>query len=148
MELVAPGALFGMMAVLERKPYPVTTACIHPSEAYRIGVEDFGDLMKRHPDFGRAVYQEMGLHLRHSQDLRALAKAPAERRVMYILWMLHGSIGRELPILREDVAELAGTSQETAIRVLIELRRKKLIASRWKRITVLHPERLKVLAGS
>jgi len=148
MELIVPGGLFGMIAVLERKPYPVSALCIQDSEAYRIGVADFDDLMKRHPDFAQAIYSEIGTHLRHSQALRALAKEPAEKRIMYILWLLSGSVGRELPILREDIAEMAGTSQETAIRTLVELRRKKLVSSRWKRVTVLEPERLKALSES
>lgn len=148
MELIVPGGLFGMIAVLERKPYPVTAVCIQDSEVYRIGVADFEDLMKRHPEFAREVYQEIGRHLRHGQTLRSLVKEPAEKRIMYILSMLSGLIGKELPIRREDVAEMAGTSQETAIRCMIALRRKKLISSRWKSITVLEPERLKALSES
>ncbi len=148
MELIVPGGLFGMIAVLERKPYPVTAVCIQDSEVYRIGVADFDDLMKRHPEFAREVYQEIGQHLRHGQHLRSLAKEPAEKRITYILYMLSGLMGKELPILREDVAEMSGTSHETAIRCIIALRRKKLISSRWKRLTVLDPERLKALSES
>jgi CRP-like cAMP-binding protein len=147
MELIAPGGFFGMIAVLERKPYPVTAVCIHDSEAYRISVADFEDLMKRHPEFAREVYQEIGRHLRHGQTLRSLSKEPAEKRIAYILWMLSAVIGKELPILREDVAEMAGTSAETAVRCMIELRRKKLISSRWKRITILDAQGLKDLSG-
>lgn len=148
MELIAPGGLFGMIAVLERKPYPVSAVCIQDCEVYRIGVADFEDLMKRHPDFAREVYQEIGRHLRHGQTLRSLAKEPAEKRITYILWMLSQLVGKDLPILRGDIAEMAGTSEETAIRCLIDLRRRKLISSRWKRITVLQPERLKALSES
>lgn len=148
MELIVPGGLFGMIAVLERKPYPVTAVCIQDSEAYRIGVADFDDLMKRHPDFSHEIYHVIGQHIRHSYALRALAKEPSEMRIMHILWLLSCCIGRELPILREDIAEMAGTTQETAIRCLINLRKKKLINSRWKRITVLEPERLKALSES
>lgn len=147
MELIAPGGFFGMIAALERKPYPVTAVCILDSEVYRISVADFDDLMKRHVEFSRAVYQEIGSHLRHGQTLRSLTKEPAEKRIAYILWMLSRLVGKDLPILREDVAEMAGTSAETAVRCMIELRRKKLIASRWKRITILDAERLMALSG-
>lgn len=146
MELIAPGGLFGMIAVLERKAYPVGAVCIQDSEAYRIGVADFEDLMKRHPEFAREVYSEIGRHLRDSQALRALAKESAEKRIMYILSILSESVGKDLPILREDIAEMAGTSLETAIRTLVDLRKQKLISSRWKRITVLRPDRLRELS--
>lgn len=146
MQIVPPGTLFGMMAVLDRKAYPVTAVCLRDSEVYRIPTADFEDLLKRHADFSREVFSEMGEHLRQSQALRALSKEPAEKRIMYILWLLSGSVGAELPLLREDIAEMAGTTQETAIRALAGLRRKKLIASRWKSITVLQPEKLKALS--
>lgn len=146
MELIAPGTLFGMIAVLDRKSYPVTAQCVAPSEAYRIATADFDDLMKRYPDFAREVYAEVGRHLRDGQALRAMNKEPAERRIMFILWLLSQSVGKELPVRREDIADMAGTTPETAIRALAELREKKLIAARWKKITVLQPARLKALS--
>lgn len=146
MEIIVPGRLFGMIALMDRKSYPVSAVCIQDSEAYRIRAADFDELLKKHPDFSREVYSEIGSHVRHSQDLRALAREPADKRIAYILWLLSQSVGKDLPILREDVAEMAGTTQETAIRVLVDLRKKKLIASRWKRITVENPARLKAIA--
>lgn len=147
MEIIVPGRLFGMIALMDQKSYPVSTVAIQDSEAYKIRAPDFDELLKKHPDFSREVYSEIGSHLRHSQDLRALAREPAEKRIAYILWLLSQSIGKDLPILREDVAEMAGTTHETAIRTLIDLRKKKLIASRWKRITVIEQQRLKAFSG-
>lgn len=146
MQVVVPGTLFGMIAVMDRRAYPVSALALRESEAYRIGTADFDDLLKRHPDFAQETFAEVGRHLRHSQALRALAKEPVEKRVMYVLWMLSESVGRELPVLREDIAEMVGSTAETAIRVLVALRKRKLIDSRWKSITVLAPQRLKALS--
>ncbi|MBI4425456.1 MAG: Crp/Fnr family transcriptional regulator [Elusimicrobia bacterium] len=146
MQLIVPGMLFGMIAVLDAKSYPVSALCLHESEAYRIPTPDFQELLAKHPDFSREVFSQVGQHVRHSQALRSLSQEPVERRIMYILWVLSESIGRELPVLREDIAEMAGTTQETAIRTLAALRRKKLISSRWKSITVLEASKLKALS--
>ena len=146
MQIIAPGTLFGMIAVMDKKTYPVTALSLRESEAYRIPTADFDELLKKHADFAQEVFSEVGQHVRHSQALRALAKEPVDKRIMYILWLLSASIGRELPILREDIADMAGTSQETAIRALVALRRKKLISSKWKSITVLQPDKLKALS--
>lgn len=146
MEIIVPGRLFGMIALMDRKAYPVSTICIQDSEAYRIRAPDFEELLNKQPRFSRAVYSEIGSHLRHAQDLRALHREPAGKRIAYILWLLSQSIGKELPIRREDVAAMAGTTHETAIRELAELRDKKLLSSRWKRITILDPARLKALS--
>lgn len=146
MQIIAPGHLFGMLAVMDEKSYPVSAVCVHDCEAYFIREADFSGLLARHPAFSKAVYAEMGLHLRHGQALRALAKEPADRRIAFLLWLLSGTMGRELKLRREDIAEMAGTTAATATRVLIGLRAKKLIAARWKRITIEKPGPLKAYA--
>lgn len=146
MQVVAPGTLFGMIAVLDAKAYPVTAICLRDCEAYRIPTPDFRELLAKHPDFSREVFADVGRHVRHSQALRALAKEPVEKRVLYILWALSTSIGPELPLLREDIAEMAGTTQATAIRVLAALRRRRLVATRWKGVTVLDAKALEAAA--
>lgn len=143
LEIVVPGHLFGMMAALDHRPYPVDAVCLQDSEAYRIRIEDFSELLRRHPPFSQAVYAEVGDHLRHSQALRSMVKETAERRIGYILWLLSLTLGPEMRLGREEVAEMAGTTVETAIRTLGHLRKAGLIDARWKRIKVLKPESLR-----
>lgn len=143
LEIVVPGHLFGMMAALDQRPYPVDAVCLQDSEAYRIRIADFSELMRRHPPFSQAVYVEVGDHLRHSQALRSMVKETAERRIGYILWMLSLTLGPEMRLGREEVAEMAGTTVETAIRTLGHLRKAGLIDARWKRIKILKPASLR-----
>ncbi|MDE2491374.1 MAG: Crp/Fnr family transcriptional regulator [Elusimicrobia bacterium] len=143
LEIIVPGHLFGMMPVLDRRPYPVDAVCLQDCEVYRIRAADFAELLRRHPPFSQAVYGEVGEHLRHSQALRALVKEPAERRISYILWLLSSTLGPEMHLGREEVADMAGTTVETAIRVLGRLRADGLIEARWKRIKVLKPDALR-----
>ncbi|MBI3565794.1 MAG: Crp/Fnr family transcriptional regulator [Elusimicrobia bacterium] len=143
LEIIVPGHLFGMMAALDKRPYPVDAVCLQDCEIYRVRTADFAELMRRHPPFSEAVFAEVGEHLRHSQALRAMAKEPAERRIGYILWMLSLSLGPDMRLGRDDVAEMAGTTVETAIRVLGRLRAAGLVEARWKRVKVLKPEVLR-----
>ncbi|MHB2026139.1 MAG: Crp/Fnr family transcriptional regulator [Elusimicrobiota bacterium] len=147
MEIIVPRGLFGMIAAMDQKTYPVSAVCIRDSEAYEIPRADFEELLKNHSDFSRAVYSEIGEHLRHSQALRALARESADKRMAYILYLLSMSVGKDIAVRREDIAEMTGATQETAIRVLSEFRRRKLIASGWKRISVLQAEKLKALSS-
>lgn len=147
LEIVVPGHLFGMMAALDKRPYPADAVCLQDSEVYRIRAADFAELMRRHPPFSQAVYAEVGDHLRHSQALRSMVKESAERRIGYILWMLSLALGPEMRLGREEVAEMAGTTVETAIRTLGNLRKTRLIDARWKRIKILNPEALRDGAG-
>ncbi|MDE2489719.1 MAG: Crp/Fnr family transcriptional regulator [Elusimicrobia bacterium] len=147
MELIAPGQLFGMIAVMDDKPYPVSALPIAPSEAYRIPARTFAALLAAHPDFSRRVYASVGEHLRQAQALRAISGEKVERRVARVLLTLAESMGEVLRLRREDVAELAGCLPETAIRTLADFRRKGLISSGYKRLTLLDRRRLKALAG-
>ncbi len=148
MEIIAPGQLFGMIAVMDNKPYPVSAVPLCESEAYQIPGGIFTVLMKEHPDFSKQVYSSIGDHLRQAQTLRALASEPVKRRVAHILCTLFGSMGKDLAIRREDIGELAGCTPETAIRTLAAFRKKSWISSGWKRITVLEPDALRRLAGN
>ena len=143
LEIIVPGHLFGMMPALDKRPYPVDAVCLQDSEVYRIRTADFAELLRRHQPFSQAVYGEVGDHLRHSQALRAMVKEPAERRIGYILWMLSLNLGADMRLGREEVAEMAGTTVETAIRVLGRLRAARLIDARWKRLKILKPEALR-----
>lgn len=143
LEIIVPGHLFGMMPALDKRPYPVDAVCLQDSEIYRIRTADFAELLRRHAPFSAAVYAEVGDHLRHSQALRSMVKEPAERRIGYILWMLSLTLGAEMRLGREEVAEMAGTTVETAIRVLGRLREARLLDARWKRIKILKPTALR-----
>lgn len=147
MEIVVPGSLFGMIAVMDDKPYPVSAVPLKDSEAYRIPAALFADLLRRHAEFSREVYAEVGSHLRHAHAMRALAKEPVAKRVAFILCLLHRTMGPELTVRREEIAEMASCTQETAIRVLAAFKKKRLVSSGWKRITILDCARLKALSG-
>jgi CRP-like cAMP-binding protein len=147
MEIIGPGQLFGMIAVMDDKPYPVSAIPLSASKVYRIPAQLFSALLSAHPDFSKHVFAAVGEHLRQSQDLRSLAGETVERRVAHVLLVLSQSMGAVLPVRREDIAEIAGCSQETAIRTIADLRKKGLVSTGWKRVTLLDPRRLKALTA-
>ncbi|MFI5345487.1 MAG: Crp/Fnr family transcriptional regulator [Elusimicrobiota bacterium] len=145
MEIIAPGQFFGMIAVMDGKPYPVSALPMSDAEAYRIPAPVFASLMAEQPHFSKQVYARLGDHLRQSQALRALSAETVERRIAHVLLVLSESMGKVLPVRREDIAEIAGCSQETAIRTLAAFRKSGIIATGWKRVTILKEGRLRKL---
>lgn len=146
MEIIAPGQLFGMIAVMDKKPYPVSAIPLKKSEVYRVPAPLFASLMAEFPEFSKVVYASVGDHLRQSQTLRSLAGESVDVRVARVLLTLSESIGDELPVRREEIAELAGCTTETAIRTLAAFRKKRWIASGWKRLSVLDAPALRALS--
>lgn len=147
LEIIAPGGFFGMIAAMDGKPYPVSAVALGACDAYRIPAKDFAALADAQPRFSRHVYAWLGGHLRRAQALRALSSEPVPRRIAHVLGVLVESMGNVLTIRREDVAEIAGCTNETAIRALADFRKSGLIATGWKRVTILDPKRLEALAA-
>jgi len=145
MEIIGPGQLFGMIAVMDDKPYPVSAVPLRESEAYRIPAKLFRSLLDEFPEFSKVVYSAVGDHLRQAQVLHSLAGETVQRRIAHILNLLDASIGKEIAIRREEIAELANCTTPTAIRTLAHFRKKGWISSGWKRITVLKPDALRRL---
>src|SRR5690242_19417820 len=51
MEIIVPGGLFGMAAVLDKKPFPVSTRTLSNAEIYSIPANVFDGMLKTYPAF-------------------------------------------------------------------------------------------------
>jgi CRP/FNR family transcriptional regulator len=60
--------------------------------------------------------------------------------------MLHDKLGPELPFTRQEIADMSGTTVETAIRTMGRLTEEGVIKSTRGRITVVNEERLSQLS--
>lgn len=137
MDLITPGRLCGAIALLDKRPYPLTVIALQNSAVLEMSASMFDSLMGAHSAFAQSVHQEMGDHLRHAQSMRALATEPVERRVAHLLSLLLPETGAEVRLRREDIAELVGCIPETAIRVLADFNRRGILRTGWKRITLM-----------
>lgn len=69
-----------------------------------------------------------------------------EHRVCVVLYMLYGKFGCDLNFTCSEIAELAGTTTETVIRVVSKLKKNRIVASTRKRIEILNPDEIKMLS--
>jgi len=85
------------------------------------------------------VIADLGTRLRSSaEQIRSLAVERVEQRIARVLLKLAESAGSdtpegrviEMPLTRQDVADMTGTTVETAIRVMSKFRRQELIKTR------------------
>jgi CRP/FNR family transcriptional regulator len=109
------------------------------------------DLVRRNPTASLNLIDTLGREVRLSYSERTgLAYSAVRARMARLLALLtrtHGIPGGDgiridLPLSREEFAEMIGTAPETAIRLLSEFRRQHLVRLDGKRIRVLDPERL------
>ena len=139
LELLGPGEIFGGVAVIEKRPYPASAQATEPTVVLKIPADPVIALAERHPAFIKEMALMIGRRLRAAHDsVTSLAVDPVEARLAATLLRLakregtRSDKGVTLPfhLTRQSLADMTGTTVETAIRIL----------SRWLRDGVLEDD--------
>lgn len=142
-----PGEMFGEVAVFEGKPYPASAQAVGQALVLGIARREFLAFLSAHPEVALRIVLVLGGRLREAQGrLKDLAGERVEQRLAGILLMLHSKLGPRLPFTRQEVADMAGTTAETAIRFIGRLREGRIVETGRGQITILDERKLKLLA--
>ncbi|MBI4282963.1 MAG: Crp/Fnr family transcriptional regulator [Chloroflexi bacterium] len=142
-----PGEIFGGVAVFENKPYPASAQAVAETRVVCIEREKLLSFLARHPQVSLRMINVLGERLREAQSrLRDLAGERVEQRLASVLVMLSAKSGTSLPFTRQELADMAGTTIETAIRVLSQFRERGIIRSARGKVIILDTEKLRLLS--
>jgi len=142
-----PGEMFGEVAVFENKPYPASAQAITETKVVGIKRDNFLSFLGKRPQVALSIINVLGGRLRDAQGrLRDLAGERVEQRVASVLLMLSLKLGLTLPFTRQEIADMVGTTTETAIRVMSHLRERGIIRSVRGTVIILDEEKLRVLS--
>jgi CRP-like cAMP-binding protein len=157
LELLGPGEAFGGVAVIERRPYPASAQATEATVVTRLPQDLVCALAERHPSIVRAMALLIGERLRAAHgSVASLAADPVEARLAAALVRIAEREGvREgaritLPfqLTRQSLADMTGTTVETAIRVLGRWQREGLIAEAAGHLVLPDPEAVRAIAES
>ena len=127
LDVVTPwDGVFGLSA-FSGGPYVATAVAATPVTALRIPAGGIRTLLQSHPRFSAAVTQLFNRRFHHIVAAYTIAFAPVDQRIASVLIRLEGEFGATLPLTRREIAELAGTTVETAIRVTNRWQREHLL---------------------
>lgn len=151
-----PGEIVGEVGVLVGDAYPATAQALELTVTLSLRRADYAELVRGHPDLAWALIEELGRRLQRAHEtIRSLAVEKVERRVARVLLRMANSAGERLeggavritiPLSRQDIADMAGTVLETAIRAMSKFQKQGLIETREGRIILLQPHQLVVIA--
>lgn len=142
-----PGEMVGEVAVFEGKPYPASAQAVSASKVLGISRQNFLDFLATHPKVALRIINILGGRLRDAQGrLKALAGERVEQRLAHILLMLASRMGSTLPFTRQELADMAGMTTETAIRVTSHLKERGIIRSVRGQLIILDETKLRALA--
>ncbi len=141
-----PGEIFGEAAVFENKPYPASAQAMRKTSLLCLGRDNFKTFIKKQPEVALKIINILSERLRMAQGrLRDIASGKVEQRLARMLLMLSIKMGDTLPFTRQEIAEMAGTTTETTIRVLSSLGKRNIIRSIRGKVIITDRERLKLL---
>ncbi len=142
-----PGEMFGEIAVFENKLYPASAQAVSETKVVRVKRDDFLSFLGNRPQVALKIINILGGRLRDAQNrLRDLAGERVEQRLASVLLMLSAKLGSTLPFTRQEVADMAGTTTETAIRVMSQLKDRGIIRSVRGEVIILDEGKLRLLS--
>jgi CRP/FNR family transcriptional regulator len=139
LEILGPGEPVGAVAVYERRPFPATAIALEPSGLISIPSREFFALLEKRPEITRRLLAGLTMRLMALNRRMADMTGSVEVRIARLFSTLAERIGEKtaegvfIPIAlsRQEVADLVGTTVETAIRIL----------SRWQKEGVVDTEK-------
>jgi CRP/FNR family transcriptional regulator len=155
LELLGPGEIFGGVAVIEKRPYPASAQATEPTVVLKIPADPMIALAERHPAFIKEMALMIGRRLRTAHDsVASLAVDPVEARLAATLLRLakregtRSDKGVTLPfhLTRQSLADMTGTTVETAIRILSRWLRDGLLGEDGDRLVLTDWEGLSAVA--
>jgi len=142
-----PGEMFGEVAVFENKPYPASAQAVAETKVLGIKRENLLAFLASRPEVALRIINVLGGRLREAQGrLRDFAGERVEQRLARTLLMLSAKLGYTLPFTRQEIADMAGTTTETAIRFMSRLKDGGIIRSVRGKTIILDETKLKLLS--
>ncbi len=151
LRFIGPGEMFGPMAVFEGQPYPVSAQAVRWCQALAWNGKTMAALMESCPRIALNALRDLSGRLRDLQECyRELATERVERRVAHALirlagwagWKTEDGVLIDMPLSRQDLAEMTGTTLYTVSRILSGWQRDGLLDLGRERVTILDSQGL------
>ena len=152
---VGPGEALGIIAALENTVYPLAAQAVEDCQALAWDSATLERLMERFP---RLAINGLRLVSQRWHELeeryRELATERVERRIAQTLLRLarqsgcriEGGVLIDLPLTRQDLAEMTGTTLYTVSRILSRWEQEQLVETGRERVLICYPHGLTRIA--
>lgn len=147
--IAGPGDLLGYRSLFAQEPYHATAEALEEATICCIDKNAFFPVLAKNPTLAINIIKKLSKELRAAEDLAtSIAQRSVRERMAELLLMLKETYGKpakkgiriSLELSREEMAEMIGITQETAIRLLSEFKQDGLIDVKDREITILKPD--------
>jgi CRP-like cAMP-binding protein len=154
LEVIMPGETFGGAGILF-PIHPATAVAMTDVAVLCLPRNEYLQLIRSFPEVALKIIGILGERLRAAMKMRALSAEHVDTRLAHILLKLADKIGVkvdegvriDMSLSRQDLADMAGTTIETAIRIMSKFRKDDLVMTESGGfIVIMDIERLTALA--
>jgi len=152
---VGPEEMCAVVALFPGNSYPVTAEAVEETRIIRWGRARMEELFEKHPPLALNAMRLLSDRMREvTSRLRELSTEKVARRVARALLRLARKTGKlveggvllDLPLSREDLAAMTGTTLFTVSRLLAEWEREGIVETGRERVIITHPHALVTIA--
>jgi len=143
LDLVTPKDGLCGLSAFSADSYLASAVATTPVQAVRIPAQPIRQLLRRHGQFAACVAGIFSQRLHHMASAYSAAYAPVRQRITMNLLRLKEDFGTDLPVTRRELAELSGTTVETAIRITRAMQRDGILKMNRGHIALARPRTLK-----
>ena len=140
--VMTPGETFCCLPALDQGIYPATAVAATQARVLQIPHPLFQEMMKNSSRLLQQALCVFGGRLRQIEAKGCMIHDPVERRVAQILLALQKKFGDSIPLTRQEIAELCGTTVETAIRTISRFQQEGWVRSTRGKVQLLQPDSL------
>jgi CRP-like cAMP-binding protein len=156
LEILGPGEPVGAVAVFEQRPFPASAVALEPSGTVSIPEREFFQLVERRPEITRRLLAGLTLRLMALNRRMADMLGSVEYRTARLFATLAdragqnraGSVYVPIHLSRQEIADLVGTTIETAIRIMSRWQKEGLVETEPDGFVIRKIEALREIAPS
>lgn len=134
--IMTPEEVLCGLSAFDHAPYSATGIAATDSVLIQIPASTFSALMDENPPLMRQIISNCCHRIKKMGDAYSIAYEPVRNRITGVLVRLHDKFGNELPFTHREIAEMAGTTTESCIRTLSQMKRKGLLQRRRGLVTL------------
>ena len=151
LELLGPGQCLGLLAAVEGRSYPLSAVAVTNTWYLKIPTSALLPIYRGNPQMQDSVVRSIGPRLRKAHEMMIrLSSGRIEERLAAVLFILSDSYGNktadgiqlQVPLTRQDLAEMSGTTVETAIRIMSKWQKDGFVNTEKQVITIVNEEGL------
>ncbi|GBE01308.1 cAMP receptor protein [bacterium BMS3Bbin06] len=156
LEIISPYDFFGGIAVIKGFPYPANAVPMDDTTVWMISRNNLLLIIDRFPSLMYSLTMSLGDRMRVSHEtLKNIALERVESRIASLLLKLSDKMGKQadegllidMKLTKQDIADMVGTTVETAIRTMSKLKKSGYISEKGGRILILDREGLASLGS-